>query len=292
MNVKRIWEWYVVALVFLVGVLLMFMGAVVGLLRLGLDRPATILTAVIGWPVLVAIGLLAVICWIINSKRPWEPDSKLGGKSLVFGITAGLLVVGVAVLLFWHSGRGTNAAQTIVLAVQTLVLAVTAGFVVWYASAAQRQAEILKDQFDVLCTPHLRPTVPRPDAEKESVIIRLTNLSGAAAIHPGVYPEWTEPHEHNAELIREPCTGPAPCPPLGGDYFTCPVIQVGETWRCRVLIPRDGSGKIKVRWLEQPWGEREKHEHIWTLEHISESGKEKEWHFVCKPEDNKSSPSS
>ncbi len=141
MNVKRIWEWYVVALVFLVGVLLMFLGGLVALGALNLDREATILWAVIGWPVLVAIGLLAVICWIINSKRPWEPNSTLGGKSLVLGITAGLLVVGGAGLLLWHTGRGTNAAQTIVLGVQTLVLAVTAGFVVWYAWEAKRAAD-------------------------------------------------------------------------------------------------------------------------------------------------------
>ena len=143
-------------------------------------------------------------------------------------------------------------------------------------------ADSMTDQFDVQYTPHLRPGVRRPDPENNSVIIRLTNLSGAAAIHPGIYPEWTTPHERNAELVREPDGGVEPWLPTG-DYFTCTVIQVGEASLCRVSIPPDRSGKIEVRWHEQPWGERDKHKHIWTLKPNPE--KEEGWHFEYGPEE-------
>lgn len=277
MNVKRIWKWYNIAVFFLVGVIAACMVGFVALVALNVDREATIFLGVaIGWPIVVAFGLLAVICWIINTKRPWEPDSKLRDKASVLGLTAGLLIVGAAVLLLlWPDRGGGNGAHTVILVAQTVVLAITAGFVVWYAHAAHRQAEILKDQFDVQSTPHLRPDVFGMCGETNYVGIRLRNLAGAAAIHPGVYPEWTKPHENNAELVREPSLL------AEGDYFTCPVIQVGETWFCRALIPPGDSGKVVVRWLEQPWAERHKHEHIWTLQHNPE--KKNEWHFVYEP---------
>jgi len=62
---------------------------------------------------------------------------------VLLGAGAGVLVVGAMMVLLCsvhdpHMKR--LSAQATVLAVQTLVLAVTAGFVVWYAYAAHRQA--------------------------------------------------------------------------------------------------------------------------------------------------------
>ena len=280
---KRIWEWYGIAVTFLIGLLVVLLVAFKVCGWFGADPLSRMLNGPTVGLLLAAIGLLAVVCVILSGKRPWEPDLPLAGKFLLLGGAVGLLFIGCALWVLWHSSNGGEVAQTTVLAVQTLVLAVTAGFVVWYAAAAHRQAEIMTDQFDVQCTPHLRPRVGRPDPANDAVIVRLENLAGAAAIHPGVYPEWTKPHNGNAELIREPDDGPTPCLPTG-NYFTCPVIQVGEVWLCRVRTPRsDECGKVAVRWLEQPWGERHKHEHIWTL--TSNPEKPEEWHFEYGPEE-------
>ncbi len=180
--------------------------------------------------------------------------------------------------------------ETVALLITAIILALTLRYVVGYAKAARRQAEIMKDEFDVQYTPHLRPAVRRPDMESKSVIVRLRNLAGAAAIHPGFYPEWTKPHKRNAELVREPDDGSEPCLPQA-DFFTLPVMKVGLTgWLCCVPMPPAGSGKAEVAWGEEPWGKRDRY--IWSLEPISEGEEEKGWHFVYHAEDNEPSSSS
>ena len=248
---KHVWEWYGIAVAFLIGLLVVLLIAFKVCAGLGADPLSRMLNGPTVGFLLAAIGLLAVVCVILSGKRPWEPDLKLAGKFLLLGGAVGLFFIGCALWILWHSGRGTNAAQTTVLAVQTLVLAITAGFVVWYAHAAQRQAEIMTDQFDVQYTPHLRPAVRCPEIESKSVIVRLRNLSGATAIHPGVYPQWLTGNR-NEELVREPpCDDPEPLPP--GDFFTLPVMEAGlQGWLCRVPMPPGGSGKVKVAWGEYP----------------------------------------
>jgi len=289
-NVKRIWEWYGIAVAFLIGLLLVLLIAFKVCGWFGADPIAKMLNGPTVGLLLAAIGLLAVVCVILSGKRPWEPNLKLAGKFLLLGGAVGLFLIGCALWIFWHSGRGTNAAQTIVISVQTLVLAITAGFVVWYAAAAQRQAEILKDQFDVLYRPHLRPEVFGPCPQTNYVGIRLMNLAGAAAIEPGVYPKWREPyeHKHNGRLYLKQSEMPNPPNPEDG-FATCSVLQVGEKGHWCVIRPQeDQSTKVEVRWDNHPWEERKTH--IWTLEPISKKEEEKGWHFAYHAEDNKPSP--
>ena len=215
-------------------------------------------------------------------NQKWQCWVALVFVAIVFGVAGG---VGVCLL------KSGSWGEIAIISLATLiVLTATLVGVFWYAAAARRQAEILKDQFDVQYTPHLRPAVRCPEIDSKSVIIRLRNLAGAAAIHPGVYPEWL-PGKQNAELVRESDydpNDPNSCLPAG-DNFTLPVMKAGlEGWLCRVAMPPYGSGKVKVAWGEYPWGERDRW--IWRLELISKEEEEKGWHFVCKPEDNKPPP--
>jgi len=175
-----------------------------------------------------------------------------------------------ALLGIWEQGDW----QVRAIVLQTVVLAITAGFVVWYASAAHRQAEILKDQFDVQYRPHLRPDVDTQTPH--DICIRLTNLSGAPAIHPGVYPQWTTPHKRNGEL--------RPMPDLTGhteedDFATCRVLRCGDERSWWVRKPKPGeSWDVKVQWGEPPWEIRD--EHIWPLEPNPDPRKKGQLHFV------------
>lgn len=179
----------------------------------------------------------------------------------------------------------TVAFATLVLAIITLkyvrVVNNTLAAAEKTAEAASRQAEVMTHQFDVGSTPHLRPRVRVADLHNNSVIIELRNLSGAAAIHPGLYPKWLS-RKHNVELVKLPDDDSLPDLPRG-DYFTCPDIQVCEAWGCRVPLPSGESGKIEVRWGEMPWEEREHNIYIWSLERNPE--RPTDWHIVCWRED-------
>ena len=217
---------------------------------------------------LVGLGVL-VGAWVLFLKEkgrclsPW----KWNGAELIglVGLGAGALVVGGIMVLCsgQHGADGVGAAQTRVLAVQTLVLAITAGFVVWYAMAAHRQAEILKDQFDVRYRPHLRPEVFCQTTSH--VGIRLINLAGAEAIEPGVYPEWMTEHKRNGVLELKPPTLPDPPPEEG--FATCSVLAVSKAGHWWVRRPKAGeSWEVKVRWGQHPWEDRL--EDIWRLAYV------------------------
>jgi len=142
-----------------------------------------------------------------------------------------------------------------------------------------REVGVAKPELDAQRTPHLRPEVWSVDVKSDWVCIRLRNLAGAAAIHPGVYPEWTS-RERNGPLYPEPYGSPEPPPQV--DFATCPILEVGQGGVCCVSMPPDGSGNVEVQWGEQPWEER--NTQTWSFEPIPD--REKEWHFVYRREDN------
>ena len=174
---KHVWEWYGIAVAFLIGLLVVLLIAFKVCAGLGADPLSRMLNGPTVGFLLAAIGLLAVVCVILSGKRPWEPDLKLAGKFLLLGGAVGLLFIGCVLWIFWHSGRGTNAAQTIVLSVQTLVLAITAGFVVWYAWEAKRAA----------------------DAGEEHVEATLLGRAGVLVNDPMTVKEFLEEHDKDGD---------------------------------------------------------------------------------------------
>ncbi len=144
------------------------------------------------------------------------------------------------------------------------------------AKAARQQAEIMKDQFEVGYTPHLRPYVAYVHSGGQSVVIALSNWSGIAAIHPGVYPEWSEPSKSADYGVLSNSIGAA-LPIV--KCATGQVIEVGETWYCHVFVPPEDSGRVDVRYDERP-----RKTDFWTLRSLPDM--QDAWHFVAEPEES------
>jgi len=200
------------------------------------------------------------------------------------GGAIGGFVVGLLLIVLWESA----GPHTTVLVGQTLVLAITAIAAVWYAAQTRRMADatsamaqansktvdLMKHQFDAAYTPHLRPYVRNPDGK--SVVIALSNWRGTAAIHPGVYPEWSPPSKSADYGVLSKDIGPD-LPIV--DCATGEVIQVGDTWYCRVSLPPEDSGIVRVEYGDPP----RRQPKDWALRSLRDM--QGAWHFVPEPEE-------
>ena len=249
------------------GAVLMTVGAISLAVRVGWRYCGTWGAIIFG--IIVSLVAIPHCAYILHIST--------GGDRLIILQTIVLMLTLVGVGWYaWEARRTAQAAEKQTRTTSHQVEVMTAQFEI-----AKGQFEVMKRQFDVEYTPHLRPEVCGPDPDGKFVIIRLSNLSGTGAVHPGVHPKWL-PRERNAPLVKEPDDNLHE-----GDFFTCMVIKVDETWRCRVRMPGSGEcKKVGVEWDEEPWGER--NTHIWRFERIP--GTEKEWHFHYYAEDNKPSP--
>ena len=155
------------------------------------------------------VVLFAVWAKLLNEKGrallPWKWDgAELAGLA---GLGAGVLVVGgMMVLCSMHDPHVKRlSTQANILAVQTLVLAITAGFVIWYAWEARRTAQATEELIWAQLAGRAGLFVKSisPASDGDWLKMELKNEGKYTAFNVQACASWTDPIGHAAAAQGE-----------------------------------------------------------------------------------------